>query len=140
MLVALMGLTLVTCAQEGDDFVQDDLGEDTAALCCNYPTRWTLINATSVALTFTCSSTQLSGLPNITATMPNTTVQPASSTIYTWSSSWYNDGLGLNYGNWTCSAKQSNGTTYATTTMTTDWGENIRLRAKTGGILAAEHP
>jgi hypothetical protein len=51
-----------------------------------------------------------------------------------------NEGLGLNAGNWNCSAKQSNGTTYATTTMTTEWGENIRLRAKMGGILAAEHP
>lgn len=102
----------------------------------NYPTKWTLINNTGKALTFSCTCPKPRGLVS-PINMTPTPVAARLSKVFQWGSGWYNDGLGLNACTWNCSIKAGT-TVTATATFNTDWGENITLRARSTGGLVVE--
>lgn len=135
----LLGLTLVSACGSGAE-PEDQLvvARQTEALSSslNYPTRWTLVNSSGQSLGFSCTCPKPRGLKN-PINMTPTTVSAGASTVFQWGAGWYNDGLGLNACTWTCSTRAGARVT-ATVTFNTDWGENITLRARSGGTLVIE--
>lgn len=137
-LASLFGLLLLPAC--GADIESSDPQDSTdnlkAASILNYPTKWTLANDTAGSLTFSCVCPKPAGLVN-PINMATKTVAGKSTLVVDWGRGWYNDGLGLNFCNWNCTAKR--GTTVAATlSFKTDWGENITLRAKSTGGLAVQ--
>lgn len=137
-LASLFGLLLLPAC--GADIESSDPQDPTdnikAASILNYPTKWTLANDTAGSLTFSCVCPKPAGLVN-PINMATKTVAGKSTLVVDWGRGWYNDGLGLNFCNWNCTAKR--GTTVAATlSFKTDWGENITLRAKSTGGLAVQ--
>ena len=141
-LLPLCGLALVTSCgplEEGQEPAEQSSASLTSAATSsslNVPTKWTLVNNTRQSLTFSCSCPKPRGLSS-PIVMTTTTVTAGATKVVNWGDWWYNDGLGLNACSWNCSAKRA-GTAYASTTFTTDWGENITIRAKSTGGLAIE--
>ena len=135
-LTSLFGLLLLpACGADLDSpDTQESIGSISAASILNYPTKWTVTNDSAGALTFSCVCPKPLGLIN-PINMATTTVASRSTQVVNWGRGWYNDGLGLNFCNWNCTAKR--GTSVAATlSFKTDWGENITLRAKsTGGLV-----
>jgi hypothetical protein len=133
----LSGLTLTACgmsAEEADGM--ETPSESQSELLIQYPTKWTLTNSTTQALTFSCTCPSPYGLP-FPINMTTTTVSAGQSTVHSWSS-FHNDGLGLNYcGSWNCTTT-AGGFVYATATFSTSWGQNITLKALTGGQLVMQ--
>ncbi len=139
-LAALSGFLFMACgvstSETSDPEETENLAEAEDALL-SYPTTWTLTNSATQNLTFNCTCPKPYGLSN-PAVMTTTTVSAGQSKAVQWSG-WYNDGLGLNYcSSWSCKTTTSSGATYATATFSTGWGENITLKALTGGQLVRQ--
>ena len=99
------------------------------ALCV--PTWWKVENKTADELTVQCAG-QLQGLPNeFDMTVRN--LAPGSSKNHSWDYM-YNDGMGLNAGNWTCAAGRSENplddNQTLKSTFSTKWGECITVRVE----------
>jgi hypothetical protein len=69
--------------------------------------------------------------------MPATTVAGGGSSVFSWTA-YDNDSIGLNACNWSCTAKQSNGTVFAQNTFFSNWGECLTISAKPTGTLTVQ--
>jgi|GEM_PF-7116916 len=134
-IAALSGFVSMACGTApGEGNNEETLSESQSALA-RYPTKWTLTNNTTQELTFNCICPKPRGLsrPFI---LPPTTVGAGQSTIHTWSGI-FNDGLGLNACEWNCSTT-AGGSTHATTSFNTTWGQHLTLTAQPDGQLVLQ--
>ena len=97
-----------------------------------YPTKWVLENKSNAAVSLTCQG-RAQGTGPI-SDLRALKVGPRSRTVFSWSSSYYNDGLGLNAAFWSCRDDRS-GTIFAP--FDTGWGERVGLKIESfGGRLS----
>lgn len=135
----LSGLALTACGMSAEEVAGTEETSESQRELASYPTKWTLTNSTTQALTFSCTCPKPYGL-SFAVNMPTTTVAAGQSTVHSWSS-FFNDGLGLNActgSGWTCRTTTAGGSVYATATFPTSWGQNITLTAQPGGQLVKQ--
>lgn len=128
-----MQLNLVKAAVKTAVLVCLFISSDVFAQCCNYPTKWMLVNLTRAPIYLGCVNTSYSDMRiHMETEVP---IQPGGSLLYTWSRWWYNDGLGLNAGTWKCAVDTKPVTLEKAQSNpqpkmgfeSIDWGENITL-------------
>jgi hypothetical protein len=133
----LSGLALTACGMSAEEAAGTETPSESQSELLSYPTKWTLTNSTTQSLTFKCTCPKPYGLP-FPINMTTTTVAAGQSTVHSWSD-FHNDGLGLNScGAWNCSTTTTGGSVYATATFSTSWGQDITLKALTGGQLVKQ--
>jgi hypothetical protein len=86
-------------------------------------TQWTLRNEAKEPLTISCRNTTVKPLEIV---LPEQTIPAAGEKVYDWGDLYYNDGLWLNAGSWSCQV-QAQGASRRTETFSTGWGEAITL-------------
>lgn len=96
----------------------------TIAIASKYSTKWTIHNNTKTPITITCKNTSEHGMG---ISMTSKPIGANKLHVYDWGDSYYNDGLWLNGGKWSCSPLNTASTTKEFDSFTTDWGESIVL-------------
>lgn len=133
----LSGLALTACGMSAEEVAGTEMTSESQQELSMYPTKWTLTNSMTQALTFSCTCPKPYGL-SFAINLPKTTVAAGQSTVHSWSS-FYNDGLGLNHcGGWNCTTTTAGGSVYATAAFSTSWGQSITLAALPGGQLVKQ--
>ena len=96
------------------------------AFSSTFSSKWTIKNNLNQSINLTCKNLKENGL-NIL--FENKLIPHNNSVIYDWGDNYYNDGLGLNPGNWQCKAQTLEEKSSPTDFMSfsTDWGENMIL-------------
>ncbi|WP_141735696.1 hypothetical protein [Oligoflexus tunisiensis] len=91
-----------------------------------HATRWTLRNEAQAPMTLSCRNISVSALDIV---LPEQTLAPGAQIIHDWGDRYYNDGLWLNPGKWSCSVKAVSPRLVSerTATFSTDWGEAITV-------------
>lgn len=102
----------------------------------SFPTVWHIINGSSTKVYLQCISPPPKGLDS--ALRMSASIDADSSEQYSWGDWFYNDGLGLNPGNFTCAAGEHAQPLQRagkhTTLIQTEWGEAVTLSIqKLGG-------
>ncbi|HET9240440.1 MAG TPA: hypothetical protein VFO10_24460 [Oligoflexus sp.] len=102
------------------------LAVGTLAQASTHSTKWTLRNEAKDAMTLACRNTSALEMEIV---LPEQTLAAGEQIIYDWGDRFYNDGLWLNPGTWTCVLKSVTKKSRAerTETFATDWGEAITL-------------
>jgi hypothetical protein len=97
-----------------------------AAQASAHSTKWTLRNEARDPITLTCRNTSVEQIEII---LPEQTLRAGEQIVHDWGDRFYNDGLWLNPGKWSCSLKSETKKSVAqrTETFSTDWGEMITL-------------
>ncbi|HYX36042.1 MAG TPA: hypothetical protein VE954_23315 [Oligoflexus sp.] len=91
-----------------------------------HSTKWTLRNEAKDPISLSCKNISVE---QVEIALPEQTIPAGGQSIYDWGDGYYNDGLWLNAGKWSCSL-QAHGKTAGvrrTETFSTDWGETITL-------------
>lgn len=95
----------------------------------HYPTLWKIINQSGSALYLECT-TVTPGLPE-PITMHSVLISSYAVATHSWGDGYYNDGLGMNPGNWTCSVGPEShplqNPSLLKSYFSTTWGENCEL-------------
>lgn len=91
-----------------------------------HSTKWTLRNEARDPMTLSCRNISVEQIEII---LPEQTVAAGEQLTYDWGDRFYNEGLWLNPGKWSCSLKAGNKKSVAqrTESFSTDWGETITL-------------
>lgn len=99
---------------------------ETAAHASAHSTKWTLRNEAKDTMTITCRNTSVEQMHIV---LPEQTLAAAEQIIYDWGDRFYNEGLWLNPGKWSCTLTSASKHARAerTESFTTDWGEAITL-------------
>jgi hypothetical protein len=102
------------------------LGLGTLVQAATHSTKWTLRNEAKDTITITCRNTSFEQMDIV---LPEKTVAAGEEIIYDWGRRFYNDGLWLNPGKWSCVLRSVTKKSGAerTKSFTTDWGEAITL-------------
>ena len=91
-------------------------------------TTWTLLNQGPLPVIVTCESQELAGLRNAVARFQSSAIAPGASFSHNWGSAWYNDGMGLNAGTFTCHGTLSSGPgSVKDVTFYSDWNEAVSI-------------
>jgi hypothetical protein len=93
-----------------------------------HSTQWTLRNESSIPMTLSCRNVSVSTMEIV---LPERTVKAGGQLIHDWGDRFYNEGLWLNPGKWSCSLRAAGAE--RTETFTTDWGEAITLELSRSG-------
>ena len=99
---------------------------EAAAHASVHSTKWTLRNEAKDTMTLTCRNTSVEPMHIV---LPEQTVAAGAQIIYDWGDRFYNEGLWLNPGKWTCTLTSMTKHSRAerTESFATDWGEAITL-------------
>lgn len=98
------------------------------ALASSLSTKWTLRNDSKEPLAIQCQNQSVSELK---IAMSSGTIAPGSSQVYDWGDRYYNDGLGLNPGQWSCHLEGAGGKAKTAQkpldSFQSGWGESLTL-------------
>lgn len=91
-----------------------------------HSTKWTIRNEAKDAMTLTCRNTSVEQMHIV---LPEQTVAAGEQIIYDWGRRFYNEGLWLNPGRWTCTLTSvtKHARAERTESFATEWGEAITL-------------
>jgi hypothetical protein len=99
---------------------------EAAAHASVHSTKWTLRNEAKDAMTLTCRNISVEQMHIV---LPEQTVAAGEQIVYDWGDRFYNEGLWLNPGKWTCTLTSVTKRSRAerTESFATEWGEAITL-------------
>jgi hypothetical protein len=91
-----------------------------------HSTKWTLRNEAKDPISVACKNISVE---TVEIALPEQTIPAGGQSVYDWGEGYYNDGLWLNAGKWSCSLTGLGKAAGArrTETFATDWGETITL-------------
>ncbi|APJ04648.1 hypothetical protein [Silvanigrella aquatica] len=87
-------------------------------------TKWKLKNNSKEDITLSCKNAT-EEKSNIS--MTSRPIKPGKTETFDWGDNYYNDGLGLNAGKWSCITKNKTNLPTEFDQFSSDWGENISL-------------
>jgi len=95
-----------------------------------YPTLWVVTNDAHDAVSIACENTSVS--KPVVIAMQLKDIPARGSATHEWSKDYYNDGMGLNPGEWSCSVA-SKLPEKIKAHFATGWGENVKLLVSNEG-------
>ena len=99
-----------------------------SAAAMSYPTKWHVQNQSGSTINLSCEGETVGA--GLIKDLRSLVVRAKSSTTYTWSDWYFNDGLGLNAASWFC---RDNATNTVFDRFSTSWGEEVTLVIKKSG-------
>lgn len=91
-------------------------------------TKWSIKNNSKEAITISCKNITET---NTNISMTSRSIKPNKSEVFDWGDNYYNDGLWLNAGSWTCITKNITKLPTDFDNFSSEWGESVFLTINT---------
>lgn len=100
------------------------LGLHFLSFASSFSTKWTIKNNSKDPLAISCKNVSVQ---DVDISMTSKSIKPNKSEVFDWGDNYYNDGLWLNPGKWSCRSKNTPASTNELGNFSTDWGESVTL-------------